>query len=314
MDPRKSVDSRATALMVLICGIWGMQQIAMKLAAPDIPPAFQVVIRSFFASLLVIALIRIKGGKLFPQGTFLPGILAGFLYATEFLCVSEGLNHTSASRMVVFMYTAPVFAALGLHFKLPEERLHRTQWVGIIIAFSGIICAFYGHSPDLGGERYPNMLLGDALGIVGGLFWGMTTIVLRTTSLAYAPPANTLLYQLGMACLLPLPVAILSGQATVSLTPMAIGSMTFQITIVAFLSFLLWMWLLRNYLASPLGVLSFMTPLFGVIFGVLFLKEPLEAGFVIGSLLVLLGIIIVSGYRWFAHIRLRHGTYGKSGS
>ena len=53
--------------------------------------------------------------------------------------------------------------------------------------------------------------------------------------------------------------------------------------------------LLRRYLASRLSILSFMTPLFGVSFGVLILDEPLDASFVLGALLVLAGITLVSG-------------------
>jgi drug/metabolite transporter (DMT)-like permease len=65
--------------------------------------------------------------------------------------------------------------------------------------------------------------------------------------------------------------------------------------VVALSSYLAWFWLLRRYLASRLSILSFMTPLFGVSFGVLILDEPLDAGFVLGALLVLTGITLVSG-------------------
>ena len=58
-------------------------------------------------------------------------------------------------------------------------------------------------------------------------------------------------------------------------------SVSFQAVAVALTSYLAWFWLLRRYLASRLSILSFMTPLFGVSFGVLFLDEPLDAAFVL---------------------------------
>jgi drug/metabolite transporter (DMT)-like permease len=61
-----------------------------------------------------------------------------------------------------------------------------------------------------------------------------------------------------------------------------------------------WFWLLRHYLASQLGVFSFMTPLFGVGFGVWLLNEPLESRFVAGAVLVLIGVVLVSNHAWFA--------------
>ena len=57
------------------------------------------------------------------EGTWRPGLLAGVLFAVEFLLVGEGLRYTTASHLVVFLYTAPIFVALGLHWVRPAERL-----------------------------------------------------------------------------------------------------------------------------------------------------------------------------------------------
>ena len=70
--------------------------------------------------------------------------------------------------MSVFLYTAPVFAALGLHWLLPEERLTPLQWLGVAIAFAGIAVAFLGKG---GQQAASNMLLGDAMGLMAGLLW-----------------------------------------------------------------------------------------------------------------------------------------------
>jgi len=62
--------------------------------------------------------------------------------------------------------------------------------------------------------------------------------------------------------------------------------------------------MLKRYLASNLAVFSFMTPLFGVTFGVLVLDEPLSFNFVVGAILVLFGITFVSAEQWLRR-RLR---------
>lgn len=289
--------------MVLICTIWGLQQIIMKVTVPYVPPIFQVALRTAVSGCMVIIMVKMRGGRAIPRdGTLLPGTLLAFLYACEFIFIGEGLTLTSASRLTIFIYTAPVFAALLLHWRLPEERLERLQWLGVILAFAGMIIAFSTHTagPD---EQYPNMLLGDLCGLVAGFFWGLSTMLIRCSKLAYAPPSTTLLYHLAGGTVFLGPLAVLTGQASFDFTPLAVGSMLFQTVLVAFMCFMIWTWLLRNYLASPLGVLSFMTPLFGVVFAVLLLNEPLEPGFVIGSLLVLTGMVLVSGYKWFMHLR-----------
>jgi drug/metabolite transporter (DMT)-like permease len=96
--------------------------------------------------------------------------------------------------------------------------------------------------------------------------------------------------------------AIGLGQTDFHQTRLAWGSLLFQSFVVSFASFLVWFWLLRNYLASRLGVFSFMTPLFGIAFGVWLLHEPIEPSFVVGALLVISGIVLVSGYGWLKQI------------
>jgi drug/metabolite transporter (DMT)-like permease len=115
-----------------------------------------------------------------------------------------------------------------------------------------------------------------------------------TTTLTRA----ALLYQLVGAFVLLLIAAIVLGQTGLKHTPMVWSNLAFQVVVVSFASFLVWFWLLRQYVASQLGVFSFMTPLFGVAFGVWLLNEPMEPGFVGGAALVLLGIVLVSGHGW----------------
>lgn len=301
-DIRRSLDGLAVQLMVVLCCIWGLQQVAIKLAAPDMAPVLQIGLRSLVAAALVVLFMRCKRQPFdFGDGTLGPGLLAGVLFALEFLFVAEGLRHTSASHMVVLLYTAPIFAALGLHLTQPSERLRPLQWLGIGLAFGGIVIAFGAGALQQSISR--EMLLGDGLGLLAGLFWGLTTVVVRCTRLSKAAPAKTLLYQLLCAALLLIPLAWLGGRVdSVRFTPVVWGSLLYQSVLVSFVAFLSWFWLLRRYLAAPLGVFSFMTPLFGVLFGVWLLDERIDAFFVGGGMLVLLGITLVSADGWWRRV------------
>jgi drug/metabolite transporter (DMT)-like permease len=64
--------------------------------------------------------------------------------------------------------------------------------------------------------------------------------------------------------------------------------------VVAFASYLTWFWLLTRYLAGRLAVFSFLSPMFGVTFGVLILGERLSSGFVVAAILVAAGIALVN--------------------
>ncbi len=303
MDTRLALDRRAIGLMLLLCLTWSLQQISLKAVADDVSPILMVGLRSGGAALLVAALMWWRGeGLTWRDGRWRPGLVVGALFAFEYLLVAEALRLTHASHVVVFLYTAPIFAALGLHWKLPAERLHGLQWVGIGIAFAGIVVAFLGRGP--GGEAMGrDVLLGDVLALLGGAGWGATTVTIRCSKLSSAPATETLLYQLVAAFVLLVPTALLLGQGHFVPTPRAWGHLAFQTIVVSFASFFVWFWLLRRYLASRLGVFSFATPVFGVVLGIGLLHEPVETSFVIGSGLVLAGILLVSGYSWLLQLR-----------
>lgn len=293
---RKSVDGAATAVMVLLCLIWGAQQVAMKAVADDIAPIMQVAVRSAIAAALVWLI-----GKWIMREVWLPGLwcrsglVVAVLFAGEFLFVAEGLRWTSASHMAVFLYTAPLFAAMGLHLRLPEERLGAVQWVGMSLAFAGIAITFLmprGGTADQ--MTHANSLLGDLLGVCAGAAWGFTTVAVRTSRLSQAPATQTLFYQLAGAFLLLLPVSLLVGQSSMVFSTGAIASLVFQTLIVSVASYLIWFWMLRRYLAARLGVLAFMSPLFGVLMGYLWLNEQTSIGFLLGASLTIVGLLVVN--------------------
>ncbi|WP_300730783.1 DMT family transporter [Pseudomonas sp.] len=294
---RRPTDAFALQVMLLLCLIWGVQQVAIKWVAADIAPVMQAAMRSGISALLVGLLVCWKGGWDQVPTTWRAGLLAGSLFGLEFLLIAKGLELTSAAHMSVFLYTAPIFTALGVNWLLPSERLRPLQWVGIALAFVGIACAFAGGISFADMDR--DMLLGDAYAVMAGMAWGATTVVVRGSRLSEAPAALTLFYQLLVGFVGLLIIAAISGQITqVHLTTAAVTSVLFQALVVSFFSYLVWFWLLKRYLASNLAVFSFMTPLFGVTFGVLVLKEPLSFNFVVGAVLVLLGITFVSAEQW----------------
>lgn len=290
---RKSLDGRAVILMLMLCLCWGLQQVAIKVAAPNMATILQTGIRSLVGAVLVGVLMLWRGTDWRQRdGTLLPGLAAGALFAAEFLCIAIGLTLTSASHMVVFLYTAPIFTVLGLHWTVAGERLRAPQWAGIGLAFAGMALAFFSGFDGSGTAR---TLLGDACALLAGLLWAATTLVIRGSALSEAAPTKTLLYQLGVSALLLLPLAASLGQfATVAMNAMAWYSLLFQAVIVTFASYLTWFWILRKYLASRVSVFSFLTPLFGVGFGVLLLHETVGLRFACGAALVLAGILMVN--------------------
>lgn len=300
---RRTLDVIAIGAMTVLCICWGLQQAAVKVAAPAVGPLAQTGLRCAVAAILVLGLLTWRRSPLSIRDriawteTVRPGLAAGVCLAAAFLCVAAGLSCTTASHMTVFAYTAPVFAAIGLHRLIPEERLRPRQWAGVAVAFAGVAVAFSECLCPCD-DSWRGIAIGDALGLLGGLCSGATTVLIRRTSLSQAPPALTLFYQLAVCGTALLAAASWSGELGAvswsSMTGLAWGSLLFQATAVSFVSYLVWHWLLRRYMASRLAAFSFLTPVFGVAAGALLLAEPIGDRFAIGAALVTGGVLLAA--------------------
>lgn len=295
MSARKThLDTLAISTLVFCCLLWGLNQVAAKAAMPEVPALWQAALRSVLGTLLVGAWAAWRGVPIFVRdATWRGGLLAGALFGAEFLCIFIGLQYTTASRMVVFIYIAPFVVALGMPFIARSERLSRLQMIGLLIAFAGVAWAFEEgfHAPAAG----PHQLFGDALGVVAGVLWGATTLAIRATKLSSAAAEKTLLYQLAVSGVILLAAALMTGtKLPAALSPLAWSAMGFQIVVVTAFSYVLWFWLIGHYPATRLASFTLLTPVFGLVLGALLLGEAITARLVVALLAVATGIVLVN--------------------
>jgi drug/metabolite transporter (DMT)-like permease len=293
-DRRLHLDGLAVTTLVICCALWGLNQVATKIALSEVPPLLQAGVRSIAAAVLVLAWCKWLGIKLFERDGTLPGgLLAGALFGLEFACIFAGLQFTTASRMVVFINLSPFVVALGMPFIAKVERLRTTQLVGLALAFAAVAWAFAesftsGHAP-------PKQWLGDGLGVVAAVLWGSTTLSIRATKLSGASGEKTLFYQLCVSGVALLLGAWLIGEPLPKTISLQVSSMmAFQIVVVTFASYLLWFRLIRQYPATKLASFTLLTPLFGLLAGALLLGEPVTTRLVVALLAVSAGIMLVN--------------------
>jgi drug/metabolite transporter (DMT)-like permease len=293
-DSRRPLDAIAVTAMFVLSALWGLQQVAIKLAVPGVSLLTQGALRSGIAAVLVLLWSAWRRVPLWQSdGTLVPGLIAGALFGGEFALIYAGLALTTASRMVVFIYLAPVLTALGLSRFVPGEHLSGAQWTGVFLSFGGIVVAF---AEGFASGRAT--LSGDLCGVIAAFGWAATTVLIRATKLTRAAAPKVLFYQLAVSApLLGLVAAAMAEPGVVALTPLTLGSLAFQSVVIAFASYLTWFWLLTVYLGGRLAVFSFLTPLFGVAFGHLMLGERVTPQFATAALLVGAGIALVNAGR-----------------
>jgi drug/metabolite transporter (DMT)-like permease len=293
-DRRPHLDRLAIILVVGCCVLWGLNQVAVKAVLHEVPPLVQAAVRSLAGAVLVIAWARARGIPLWRgDGTLPGGLAAGLLFGAEFACVFFGLQYTTASRMIVFIYFAPFVVALGMPFITRAERLSAAQFGGLVIAFAGVAFAFAEGftQPAVG----PLQWLGDTLGVVAAVLWAATTLVIRATPLAAAAPEKTLVYQLAVSGVMLLGASLALGDRwTFHLSGLAWVSLGYQTVIVVFVSYLVWFWLVRHYPATRLSAFTLLTPVFGLLMGVVLLGEAVTTRLLIALAGVVAGIALVN--------------------
>jgi len=292
---KTKLDATAISLLLACCLFWGFQQVLIKATLSELPPVFQAALRFAGATVLLALWCRWRGLALFARnGTLGAGLLAGALFAGEFAAIYIGLQYTSVSRLTIFLYTSPFWVALFLPLLVPSEKLRRVQWVGLACAFAAVAFALSEGFTHAGNPNAPQWL-GDLLALAAGMLWGLTTVAIRATRLTRCTPEQLLFYQVAFSALaLPLLSLALGEKWTLQISAFAAISLLVQTVVGAFASYLTWMWLLGRYPATKISVFVFLTPLFALLFGTLWLGEKVTPALLAAMGLVAIGIMLVN--------------------
>ncbi len=292
-ERKNHLDGRAAAILLACCLFWGFQQVLVKATLPELAPVFQAAVRFIGATLILWLWCAWRGVALFGRnGTLWPGLLAGTLFAIEFAAIYAGLQYTTASRLTVFLYTSPFWVAVVVPLLVPAERLWPLQWLGLVCAFAAVAFALReGFMAHGGGLTWR----GDLLGLVAGALWGLTTVTIRATKLVRIAPEKMLFYQVAVSSLLLPPLSLALGERwNWGWSAFAATSIALQTLVGAFVSYLAWMWLLARYPATRISAFVFLTPIFALITGALWLHEPITPSLLASLALVAAGIVLVN--------------------
>ncbi|WP_422170040.1 DMT family transporter [Limnohabitans sp.] len=283
------LDTLAVSMLLVCCMFWGFQQVLVKATVAELPPVFQSAVRGVGATLLLWLWCQWRGVRLFARdGSLWAGLLVGCLFAAEFAFIYIGLQHTSASRLTVFLYTSPFWVAALVPLFIRTERLRPVQWLGMACAFAAVVFAL---REGFGGGG----ATGDLMGLAAGALWGLTTVAIRAANLTRLAAEKLLFYQLAVSTVVLVLLSYLMGEPWGGdWSHFAIGSVALQTVVGAFASYLAWMWMLGHYPATKISAFVFLTPLFALLFGMLWLGEAVTMTLALSLALVAVGIVLVN--------------------
>ena len=287
---RDAVDTFAVAMMIGLTLSWGLNGVAAKLSNTGYSPVFLAMVRSALGGLLVFLWCRWRGIRLFERdGTLWVGALAGALFGLEFLLIFIGLDYTSVARSALLVNTMPFWTLLAGHFLL-GEKISGRKIGGLVLAFGGLTLIF-SDKLSLPG---PDAFVGDLLSLGAGLAWAATMIVIKGTRLVHVAAEKLLLYQLAGAAILSALALPIGGPLIRDGNAIATWALLFQAVYIVAITYVLWFWLVQRYPASGLSSFTFLTPVFGVLFGGILLGEPLGATIFLALGLIVVGLVLVN--------------------
>jgi drug/metabolite transporter (DMT)-like permease len=286
----ETLDLKAAALLTVLCLLWGLNGVAMKISYFGIAPIFCGGLRSLVAALGLALWMKMNAIRLFP-GDLLDGIIVGVLFGVEFAFLYSALLFTTVSSASILLYTTPFFHALGAHFFLQGDRITPHKGIGLVLAFSGVVTLLSKHMDF----PSPTELIGDLCAIVAAILWAATTIYVKRRLVERVSHQQCLFYQTLFSIPILFLLSFFFGETPVHhIDALIISSVAFQGVIVAFVSYLLWFHLVYGYPVSRLSAFTFLTPVFATIFGTIFLHEPMTLKLVFSLILVSLGIYVVN--------------------
>ena len=225
------------------------------------------------------------------DGTLWAGMLAGALFGIEFLVIFIGLDYTSVARSTLLVNTMPFWTLHRRPSSCLASGCRARKFAGLLLAFGGLVLVF-SDKLSLPG---PDALLGDLLSLAAGLAWaatmhrhqGLAAFRHQRRKAAALPARRSRVWSRRSPCLS-------AARRSATPTPSPPGRWLFQAVYVVAITYVLWFWLVQRYPASGLSSFTFLTPVFGVLFGGLILGEPLGTTIFLALGLIVAGLVLVN--------------------
>ena len=284
MNKKNNIDLTGGVVLISFSMLLGLNQTLVKIVNYGIHPIFQVGLRSLIATIpVLIFCILFKKKISIRDGSLIPGIICGAIFALEFVLLFFALEFTSVARSSILFYSMPVWLGIAAHFLIKNEKLNSKKLLGFLISVIAVSIALFTKN-DLG----EGGIIGDFFALCASFLWATIVLIVRKTKLNRSCPEMQLLYQLTVSSIVILPISYYFGfyfrEINIGITIIFI----FQAVVIVAAGFLIWFWTLSVYPATSIASFSFFGPIFGVFFGWLILKEEI-------SILIFLSLALVSG-------------------
>lgn len=279
---------------LLLCFIWGSTWLAIRISLESFTPFLSGGLRFIIASIAIFIVMRLRGitlqkdklsVKLYLQMGFLSFVIPfGLVYWAEQF-VPSGLAS-------VLFGVYPFFVAIFSYFMIPNEKIGIGKTIGMILGFAGIVVIF----SDSFSFTISDYLLGMFAVMLSGIMQAYIAVILKK----YGKHLNPLSMNF-----IPMLIAGISGtligllaedMSRVSLHEAGIFAVLYLALFGSVVTFTAFYWLMKRINVVILSLIAFITPIVALILGWIFYNEVLTTQHLIGSSMVLIGLLIANLY------------------
>jgi len=286
----------------LISLIWGSTWLVIKIGLESLPPFYAVAIRFTLATLILFAVMQVRGDRIPVDRTSVSLYLTvGLLsFSVPFALVYWGEQYIPSGLASVLFAVHPFIVAIGSQLFLPGERMSLLKVAGVCLGFLGILVIFWADVHP-GGTGIRGMI---AI-LLSTLLQGISLVIVKRKDRHVNPMALTFGGMLFGLCLLYAAAFLFEDASHIRLDQKGIGSIVYLGTFGSVVAFVTYYWLLKRVEAVYLSLVSFVTPVLAVILGAVWLHESLAPRIFSGAMLVLGGILVANGRDMAAALRDR---------
>ena len=282
----------SVAAMVAVSA-WGASFVATRIALETLPPVVLVSWRLVTATLLLVWVARGAWDRSRNTGWLerAPIGVLGVVFALHLLVQAWGLEHTTAIHTGWIIGAMPAAIALGARL-VHGQRLNRTGWAGLGIAFAGVATVVWHQPAGLGTARFGVLLQ------VGSIATWTVYTVAAVRPVARWGPLTVTTGSMAVAAAVTAPVALVVGGGT-WLPPdgRTWAAVLFLGLVAGGIAQLLWLRSLAEIGAARTAVWLYLEPFVTVAVARALLAEPVGAGAVAGGLVTLAGVAVVQAAR-----------------
>jgi drug/metabolite transporter (DMT)-like permease len=279
--------------LVALAALWGASFLFMRLGAADFGPVALSALRVGIAALALLPLLLWHGQATVLRANWRAIAIVGVVNsAFPFVLFSVAALAINAGLSAIFNATAPLWGAL-IAWSWLGDRLSRLRVAGLAIGFAGVVWLAWDKASFKPGEHGVSAVVAIAACLAATLCYGFGANYAKRKLDQVPPLAVATGSQLSASAALALPALWLWPAAAPSSTAWAsVVGLALHCTALAYL---LYFRLIARLGAARAITVTFLIPVFGLIWGAVFLGEQLSPAMVFGCAVILLGTALTTG-------------------